>query len=362
MAGAAPAQHLSSNRDPRQVPVPGLPESLLRRYRAVTLAQMQRCLEERHLPLYDIMRYHLGLADRRGGPSVGRGGKMLRPALCLLCCEAVGGDYRKAAPAAAAVELLHNFTLIHDDIEDASSSRHGRDTVWRVWGQPQAINAGDGMYALAHLALGGLSEVRVPPDAALQATRLLDGACLSLCEGQYLDLAFEERAEVSCDEYLQMVSGKTGALLGAAAALGALLGGASEEAVHAFDRFGQRLGLAFQVYDDLLGVWGNAEKMGKPAADILARKKSFPVVFALEQASESDRHALRRAYARLSPSPADTERVVAVLERAGARQAGQRAAVQFRDEALAALAGLTLVPARRRNLEALASYMVQRGY
>src|SRR3990170_4588665 len=177
MAGTVRTQSRATRGRPRPPTPPGLPESLLRRYRAVTQAQMQRCLEGKRLPLYDMMRYHLGLADRDGTPMAARRGKMLRPVLCLLCCEAVGGDYRRAAPAAAAVELLHNFSLIHDDIEDASSSRHGRDTVWRVWGQPQAINAGDGMYALAHLALGGLAEVRVPPDAALQATRLLDGAC-----------------------------------------------------------------------------------------------------------------------------------------------------------------------------------------
>jgi len=337
---------------------------LLRRYREAILAEMKAVLAGRRLPLYDMMRYHLGIADSRGEPTAARAGKMLRPALCLLSCEAAGGQRRQAVPAAAAIELIHNFTLIHDDIEDASHSRHGRDTVWRVWGEAQAINAGDGMFALAHLALHRLLEAGVAAPQVLEAARLLDGATLALCEGQHLDLEFEERLDVTCDDYLTMVSGKTAALMGAATAVGALLGGASEDAVGAFKEFGRRLGLAFQIQDDVLGIWGDAVETGKPAGDdIAARKKSFPVVYVLERASEDDRRSLRRMYSARTVSPEGVAEVLAVLERSGARAASEEAAARHVEEALSALGGLQgleLVPARRREMEALALYLVHR--
>jgi len=339
-------------------------EVLLRRYREATLAEMKAVLAGRRPSFYDMMRYHLGIADRRGEPAAAQAGKMVRPALCLLSCEAAGGQRRQALPAAAAIELIHNFTLIHDDIEDASHSRHGRDAVWRVWGEAQAINAGDGMFALAHLALHRLLEAGVSAPQVLEAARLLDEATLALCEGQNLDLELEERLDVTCDDYLAMVSGKTAGLMGAATAVGALLGGASEDAVGAFKEFGRRLGLAFQIRDDMLGIWGDAAETGKPAGDdIAARKKSFPVVYALGRASEDDRRSLRRIYGAGTVSPQGVAEVLAVLERSGARAASEEAAARHVEEALSALGGLQgldLVPARRRELEALALYLVHR--
>jgi geranylgeranyl diphosphate synthase type I len=334
---------------------------LLSRYREAVLAEMKVVLAGRHLPLYDMMRYHLGIAGPGGEPTAARAGKMLRPALCLLSCEAVGGRRRQALPAAAAIELIHNFTLIHDDIEDASHSRHGRDTVWRVWGEAQAINAGDGMFALAHLALHRLLEAGVAAPQVIEAARLLDEASLALCEGQNLDLAFEDRLNVTRDNYLAMVSGKTAALMGAATAVGALLGQASEDTVGAFKESGRHLGLAFQIRDDVLGIWGDTVETGKSASeDIVTRKKSFPVVYALEHASENDRRALHRTYGAGTVSPENVTEVLAVLERSGARLASEEAAACHVEEALAYLRGLDLVPTRRRELETLAFHLVRR--
>ena len=321
---------------------------------------MKAVLAGRGLPLYDMMHYHLGTGGPRGGPAP-RPGKMLRPALCLLSCEAVGGRRRQALAAAAAIELIHNFTLIHDDIEDASPSRHGRDTVWRVWGEAQAINAGDGMFTLAHLALHRLLEAGVAAPQVLEAARLLDEASLALCEGQYLDLEFEERLDVTCDDYLAMVSGKTAALLAAATAVGALLGGALEDTVGAFREFGRRLGLAFQIGDDVLGIWGDSAQTGKPAGeDITARKKSYPIVYALERASENDRRSLRRVYGADVVAPKAVAEVTAVLERCRARTASDEAVACHAEGALACLQRLDLAPARRRELETLARHLVHR--
>jgi geranylgeranyl diphosphate synthase type I len=345
----------------RRAPGGAAIERLLGRYREAVLAEMRAVLADHHLPLYDMMRYHLGMAGARGEPAVAPAGKMLRPALCLLSCEAVGGQRRLALPAAAAIELIHNFTLIHDDIEDASRSRHGRDTVWRVWGEAQAINAGDGMFALAHLALLRLLEEGVAAPQVLEAAHLLDEATLALCEGQHLDVEFEERLDVTCDDYLAMVSGKTAALMGAATAIGALLSGATEAAVAAFKQFGRGLGVAFQIRDDLLGIWGDATETGKPAGDdIAARKKSYPVVFALERASGDDRGSLRRVFGADTVSPEGVAEVLSVLERCRARAAGEEAAASRVQEALNRLKGLDLAPPRRRELEALALYLVRR--
>jgi geranylgeranyl diphosphate synthase type I len=307
------------------------------------------------------MRYHLGWEDREGRPREARHGKLLRPLLCLASCGAVGGDAEAALPLAAAVELLHNFSLIHDDIEDRSPQRHARDAVWRVWGIPQAVNAGDGMFALAHVALSRLSETGVDAQRVLAATRLLDTASLRLCEGQYLDLAFEERLDVSCADYLTMVGGKTAALMAAAAGSGALVGEASPNAVSAFERFGEKLGFAFQVRDDFLGIWGESRETGKPTGeDIRERKKSFPVVYAMERATVADGEELRRIYSKDKLAEEDVARASALLEGAGARERSQETARRYAAEALQCLDGADLVPECRRDLELLADYFVNR--
>jgi geranylgeranyl diphosphate synthase type I len=335
-------------------------QPLLDRYAGRIEAELRRVLEGRDLVHYSLMRYHLGWEDRDGRPQEARHGKLLRPLLCATSCEAVGGDAETVLPLAAAVELLHNFSLIHDDIEDRSPQRHGRDAVWRVWGVPQAVNAGDGMFALAHVALGRLSE-GVDAQRVLAATRLLDSASLRLCEGQYLDLAFEARLDVSCADYLAMVGGKTAALMAAAAGSGALVGEASPGAVAAFERFGEKLGFAFQVRDDILGIWGESRETGKPTGeDIRERKKSFPVVYAMEGAPAAESKELRTIYSKARLSEEDVARASALLERAGARERSQQTAARYAAEALQYLDGVDLLPERRRDLDLLANYFVNR--
>jgi geranylgeranyl diphosphate synthase type I len=322
---------------------------------------MRRALEGRDLVHYGLMRYHLGWEDRQGRPARGSGGKMLRPLLCLASCEAVGGDIERALPAAAALELLHNFSLIHDDIEDGSPQRHGRDAVWQVWGVPQAVNAGDGMFALAHVTLHRLEEVGVGTGQILAVSRLLDEASLRLCEGQYRDLAYEQRLDVGCDDYLKMVAGKTAALMAASAASGALIGNAPDAAVASFEQFGRNLGFGFQIRDDILGIWGEAAETGKPTGeDIRAHKKSFPVVYAFERASAADREKLQAVYGKRSLDDSDVAEVAAILERAGAHAGSQQVAAGYATQALGHLESLDLVPDRRRDLEALADYFVSR--
>jgi len=231
--------------------------------------------------LGQMLRYHLGWADEN--PSKG---KRLRPLIMLLTTGAFGEYPTKAMPAAVAVELLHNFTLIHDDIEDQSPMRHGRPTLWQKYGPAQAINAGDALFSIAQLSMLDLAET-CNQYVVLDAARDFNRMCLHLTQGQYLDISFETRAEVTVEAYKNMIAGKTAALTAYTAGLGALVSGQTETEYHKLSEFGKFLGLAFQIQDDILGIWGDPAVTGKSAAsDILTRKKTLPNLFGLAQCPE----------------------------------------------------------------------------
>jgi geranylgeranyl diphosphate synthase, type I len=258
---------------------------------------------------YAMLAHHLGWNDGQAS------GKRIRPLLCLLCCAAAGGDWRQALPLAAAIELVHNFSLIHDDIQDNSPLRRGRPTVWALWGPAQAINAGDAMFTLAHLAPQRLLEAGLPADTVLSALAELDQTCLALTQGQHLDMDFEQRAIVSVAEYLAMIEKKTAALIAAATGLGAQIAGAGSARLGAFRDYGWNLGVAFQLQDDLLGIWGDPAVTGKSAAsDLEKRKKSLPVVFGLERSP-----AFARAYAAAHTDGEPVDSLARQLEALGAR-------------------------------------------
>src|SRR6266705_2827145 len=233
-----------------------------------------------------MMLYHLGL-DAERGPS----GKRLRPVLCTLVHEALTGDARAALPAASAIELLHNFTLIHDDIEDQDPARHHRPTVWSVWGVPQAINAGDGMFAVSRLAVQRLRGF--PAERVLEFAKLVDEGCVRVCEGQFLDISFETRTDVTTERYRAMAAKKTGALFAAAAQGAALLATDDVAVRETLARFGDAFGQAFQAHDDVLGIWATTERTGKVEMnDLTKRKKTLPVVLGFERAQGKTRERL----------------------------------------------------------------------
>jgi geranylgeranyl diphosphate synthase, type I len=294
--------------------------------------EMRRVVASSNDPMmtafYGMLHYHLGWVNVDFGPAQFDSGKRIRPVLTLLCCEASGADWHTALPVAAAIELLHNFSLIHDDIEDSDPVRRGRPTLWKVWGMAQAINAGDALYTMAHMALNGLSAYRIPVERLLAARRRFDQACLVLTQGQYLDLGFESRSSVAEAEYLHMVYSKTAALIEAACGLGAQINGS--DLISHYEDFGRGLGLAFQIQDDLLGIWGDPEITGKPAGnDLRNHKKSLPVAYALDRSAD-----LRRLYAQ---SEVDVAAVVAELARVRARDYAEQLAAQHHRQALSAL-------------------------
>ncbi len=229
-------------------------------------------------PLREMLVYHMGWS----GDSGNKKGKRIRPLLVCLVTHLSGGNWRNALPAAASIELIHNFSLIHDDIQDKSTTRHGRDTLWVKHGVAQAINAGD---ALLSLALG---EIWKLPDSYSAKTisfcsRVLTDTCLKLTEGQYLDIDFENRNSVTVEEYLEMVKGKTTALISTCTQIGAMLGTDDQGKIENFRLYGENLGLAFQIIDDYLGIWGDDALTGKSASnDLVSGKMSYPVVMALQ--------------------------------------------------------------------------------
>lgn len=230
--------------------------------------------------LNEIFRYHLGLDD-----DLKKQGKRIRPLLTLLCAEGSGGDWKFALPAAAAIELIHNFSLIHDDIEDNGLTRRSKETVWVRWGLPKGLNAGDAMFASAFKMINELRKA-VGSETAIEAVELLSSTCLKLTAGQHLDLDFENRENVAIHEYYEMISGKTAALLACCTQMGALVGGMEKESQLQYSKFGNELGMAFQMYDDWLGIWGDPEITGKSASsDLIEGKKSLPVILGVEKSN-----------------------------------------------------------------------------
>ncbi len=299
--------------------------------------------------------YHLGWCDTDGNPSTSGGGKALRPSLALLSAEAVGAPAGLGVPGAVAVELVHNFSLLHDDLLDGDTERRHRATVWSVWGSAAAILTGDALLALAHETLLE-SEAPGRADAAL----LLAATTRELTRGQVQDLAFERRADVDLDECLDMAGGKTGALLAASAAIGAVLAGADQPRIAALTAFGAQVGLAFQLVDDVLGVWGDPAVTGKPVhSDLRSRKKTLPVTWATTDLQLGPR--IREFLAGTDEPELESLPVIAdILAATGARDWALAEAARRLTLAEQSLATVELDPTAREDMAALARYVVER--
>jgi geranylgeranyl diphosphate synthase, type I len=286
--------------------------------------------------LTEMVQYHLGL--RKSGD---RPGKRLRANIALLTCEAFGRRYADALWAAIAVELVHNFSLVFDDVQDHDELRRGRPSVWKVWGAGQAINAGAALEALVTRAVVDL----LPPrdsDRTRPALALLSETMLALCRGQVLDLEFEQRVDVAVDEYLEMIGLKTGALFECAARLGGIAAGVGDAALDRAGKFGHHLGLAFQVIDDVLGVWGSSSQTGKPlGSDLKNGKKTLPTLVALKTGAAGNRRVLRSLLTRAKFSAAEMETARAIITQSGAQAICRRQATEHLAEARLQLFGMT---------------------
>ncbi|MET7681029.1 family 2 encapsulin nanocompartment cargo protein polyprenyl transferase [Streptomyces sp. NPDC005423] len=334
-------------------------EAILERSRAIVDPALRAAIDSLPGSMRRIALYHFGWEHPDGTPAAGNAGKAIRPAFVLTAAAALGGEKARASAvrAAAAVELVHNFTLLHDDVMDRDTTRRHRPTAWTVFGDAAAILAGD---ALQALALRLLAEDPHPASSAA-AVRLAD-CVVELCAGQHADTSLESRAprEVTLDEVLAMAEAKTGALLGCAGALGALYAGAAPGDVDALDAFGREAGLAFQLIDDVIGIWGDPSRTGKPAgADLIARKKSLPVVAALTSGTPAAEE-LARLY-EVPYQEGDLERTVLAVERAGGQDWTQIQAADRMARAVHELARAVPDPAEAGGLLALAEFVTRRS-
>ena len=299
---------------------------------ADTEQEILRLLSERDAPtagLYDMVRYHLGLDGS------GSAGKRMRPLLGLLAYASIAGDYRPALPGAAAVELGHNFSLVHDDIEDGDRERRHRATLWALHGIPQAINAGDALFSLSRVALHRLSDLGFSDARVLRVMRLYDMTCVALCEGQYLDIWASEQAEpMSVELYFDMIGRKTAALIAASIEAGALLATDDEAVIARYRAFGWALGIAFQLNDDLLGIWGEPR-----------HKMTLPVIYAFDHANPQECATLERVWRTDEPQDGLVADAVALIERLGGRDYTRDQARQYRDKALLELEAAGVVDA-----------------
>jgi geranylgeranyl diphosphate synthase type I len=325
----------------------------LARLLADTEAEILRVLSGRDpstAPVYEMIRYHLGL-DGSDGPR----GKRMRPLLGLLAYTSIAGEHTRALPGAAAVELGHNFSLVHDDIEDGDVERRHRPTLWALHGVPQAINTGDLIFSLSRVALHRLSDLGFSDAKVLRLMRLYDETCVALCEGQYIDIATSAADEpMTVELYFDMIGRKTAALIAASIEAGALLATDDEAVISGYRRFGWSLGLAFQLNDDLLGIWGQEQQTGKVPTDVARHKKTLPVLYAFERATPADRERLTSLSATAEPGEAEVAEIVEILERTGAREFTRAEAQRHRDACLAELDALDVVdPAAREKLRGI---------
>jgi len=300
--------------------------------------------------------YHMGWVDRDGRAIASTPGKFIRPSLCLWACEATGGDFAWALPVAAALEWTHNFTLVHDDIQDRDRVRRHRQTVWAIWGEAQGINAGDALHALAMRAI---TQDGLWPERRLEAARIIADATLTTVEGQCLDLNLEGRLDTTLRDYLRVVQAKTGALLGASLQTGAVMSGAPERTIADLGRAGRLLGKAFQIRDDWLGVWGDPTATGKSAeGDVDRRKSAFPIVAARAAMSGEQRECLRALFA---PGVHDAAgRIRALLDEVGGPQLTASAPEHYANKAIAFAERAGIARSRIQEFIGVAHYVANR--
>lgn len=305
-------------------------KSLLSAIESELQRQISRFDSPRTQPFHEMLTYHMGWTGEGAGPEAT--GKRIRPLLVLLCTAACNPPWQPALPAAAAIELVHNFSLVHDDIQDNSDKRRGRPTTWVKWGMPMAINVGDALFVMSNQAIMELKG-NYPAETVVRAAEILHNTCLELTRGQFLDMSYEKRNDLSVEDYWPMISGKTAALISACCHMGALLGGGDEAKQESYRAFGHYLGLAFQVQDDILGIWGDEALTGKSAAsDLIEGKNSLPVLAGL---GTSGKFAARWKEGSIRAN--EVQELTRLLASEGAYETAADASKQMTDLALMSL-------------------------
>ncbi len=313
--------------------------------------------------LQTIIRYHLGEVDANGAPAQSSKGKALRPVMCLLACQSLGGSIDHALPAATALELIHNFSLIHDDIQDGDKERHGRPTVWWIWGRDKGLVSGNAMRIIADTTLWEMIKQGAGYSKSLSASRLLLQSYIEMIDGQYLDMSFENFLDIKLSDYILLISLKTGALIRCAMELGAFMASDDKVLHKAFRKSGELLGASFQIRDDYLGIWGDQSVTGKSVgADIFRKKKSFPVVYTFDQAKGKDKSLLDKIYSEKNLNDEDVETVLKIMYKVGAKQYSEKIAYSKCKEAMKALPVTSISKQGWTEFKELGDFFVSRSY
>lgn len=326
-------------------------------YRQGLELELKNLLSMREGFLYNLLRYQLGWVDQEGKPDSQPSRASFHSLLAPAVCESLTGNFGSALPMAAAVELLHNLSLVHGDVQAGRVDAGSRPSIWWIWGPAQAINAGDGFHAMARVALMRMLDGNVSSDVVLQATEMLDHSCLSMCEGQYADLGFQDRLLVTVGEYDDMIDRKAGALAGCSAGGGALAAGGDGKTVAQFRDMGIKLGMAWQITLDLAEFWGN-QGDGLTASNLLSKKKSLPLIYTLEHCSLAARREIGAAYSKRVLDPSDIGRVVTIMDEMNARDHCQQRARTLAADALSLLADRNDIYRESQGLQELAAMAI----
>ena len=348
--------------DQSTAPPPPLPAVFQRYQESIDFALRDRLSDTTSL-VYSILRYAMGWSDESGVPVSAPQGKALRPTLCLLTCEAVCGKYERALPPAVSLELIHNFSLIHDDIQDRDEYRRHRPTVWKVWGEPIALTAGNVMRIVADTSIEGLQSDSVSVTDIVTVNEVLTEASLEMIEGQHLDVAFEGRSDIGMKSYLGMISRKTGALIRTPMHVGAIMGTDDPAVIESLRECGRSLGYVFQIRDDVLGIWSEEKTTGKPVgADIRRKKNSLPIVHAMSQADRVQKRTLEVIYDKETIEDADVETVLDIMDSLGTEEFANSMAAEHCERGLEWLKGIEIHSEARVDIEELSTFLLIRQY
>ena len=348
--------------DPSTAPPPPLP-TVFQRYQESIDSALRNRLSDATSLVYMMLRYAMGWSDASGAPVSAPQGKALRPTLCLLTCEAVCGEYQRALPPAVSLELIHNFSLIHDDIQDRDEYRRHRPTVWKVWGEPIALIAGNVMRIVADTSMEGLRGDSVSVADIVTVNEVLTEASLEMIEGQHLDVAFEGRSDIGMKSYLDMISRKTGALIRTPMHVGAIMGTDDLAVIESFRECGRSLGYVFQIRDDVLGIWSEEKTTGKPVgADVRRKKNSLPIVHAMSQADRVQKRALEGIYDKEAVTDGDVDTVLDIMDSLGTEAFANSMAAEHCERGLERLKGIAIHPDARAEIEELSTFLLIRQH
>ena len=332
---------------------------VLSRYKDVLDLALKDAISDRRIFLYDMLRFCMGWSDAYGVPLETKKGKGIRPSLCLFTCDALGGDIEKALPAAVSLELIHNFSLIHDEIQDSDEIRHHRPTLWNVWGIPKALVAGNVMRVLADKSMSTMPSEH--SKLLTVSSSIVSEACLEMIEGQYMDISFEGGDGISVDQYMKMISHKTGALLRSSEHIGAVIGSRGGRVADIFREIGIKLGFMFQIRDDILGTWGETTSTGKPVgSDIRRKKNTLPIIHARE--TQPYQEEISELYSLEFIEDHHVARVLDILDATKAGHYCQGLVEDYALEVSKDIQDIGFSKNSREEFQALVSFLVDRSF